>query len=141
MKMLAKAALATAIAAVACPALAQETIGTMQVNGSVSTSTGGDFVRASSGEAIQAGERIMVGEGSSASITFTNGAVVNYTAPGVYTVHLPAAAGVGAGAAAAATLTGGEIALISAAGLIAASGIAASTLDDDEDLLGEPISR
>ena len=46
---------------------------------------------------------------SSATISFTNGAVVNYTAPGVYTINgLPAAVGAGAvgtagGASAAAT--------------------------------------
>jgi hypothetical protein len=54
------------------------------------TSTGGEFASASSGEGVQAGERLMVSEGGSATVDFTNGAVVNYTAPGVYTVNLPA---------------------------------------------------
>jgi hypothetical protein len=92
MKTLAKVVLATAVAALATPAFAQDTVGTLSVNqGTVMTSTGGEFASASSGEAIQAGERIMVGESSSASVTFTNGAVVNYTAPGVYTVQVPVA--------------------------------------------------
>jgi len=137
MKTLGKVALATALAGLMAPAIAQETIGTMQVNGSVSTSMGGDFMPAASGESIQAGERIMVGEGSSASISFTNGAVVNYTTPGVYTVQMPAA--VGTTVAGSTALTPAEMTFIGFAGLVAASGIAASALDDDEDLLeGEP---
>lgn len=92
MKTLAKVVLATAISALALPAFAQDTIGTLTVQqGTVMTSNGGEFATASSGESIQAGERIMVGEGGSASVTFTNGAVANYTAPGVYTVQMPVA--------------------------------------------------
>src|SRR5690606_25374448 len=58
MKTMLRAATAAALlgAASLAPALAQETIGTMQVNGTVMTSTGGEFVPAASGEAIQAGE-------------------------------------------------------------------------------------
>lgn len=136
-----KTALAIVLAGLMAPALAQETIGTMQVNGSVSTSTGGDFVPAASGEAIQAGERIMVGEGSSASIRFSNGAVVDYTTPGVYTVQMPATAGTTTTGSTA--LTPAEMGFIGFAGVVAASGIAASVMDDDEDLLeGEPpVSR
>lgn len=142
MKTMLRIATAAALlgAASLAPAFAQETIGTMQVNGTVMTSDGGEFVGASSGEAIQAGERIMVGEGSSASISFVNGAVVNYTAPGVYTIQLPTVA-----TGATATTLGQAIAdnagFVAFAGVIAAAGIAASVADDDEDLIGEPISR
>ena len=136
MKTMLRAATAAALlgAASLAPALAQETIGTMQVNGTVMTSTGGEFVPAASGEAIQAGERIMVGEGSSASISFANGAVVEYTAPGVYTIQMPAVAGT-AGAGAAGTLTSAEYGLIGFAGVVAATGVASSAMDDDEDLV------
>src|SRR5690606_12794575 len=119
MKTLGKVALATALAGLMAPAIAQETIGTMQVNGSVSTSMGGDFIPAASGEAIQAGERIMVGEGSSASISFTNGAVVEYTTPGVYTVQMPAT--VATTVAGNTALTPAEMTFIGFAGLVAAS--------------------
>lgn len=93
MKVPARLALAVAaITAIAAPAYAQEAIGTLTVQqGTIMTSNGGEFASASSGEAVQAGERIMVGEGGSASVTFANGAVVNYTAPGVYTVQMPVA--------------------------------------------------
>lgn len=141
MKTMLRIATAAALlgAASLAPAFAQETIGTMQVNGTVMTSDGGEFVGASSGEAIQAGERIMVGEGSSASISFVNGAVVNYTAPGVYTIQMPAAAGVVSNSPG--VLTPAEMGFMGFAGVIAAAGIAATVMDDDEDLIGPPISR
>jgi len=145
MKTMLRAATAAALLGVAslAPALAQDTIGTLQVNGTVMTSTGGEFVPAASGEAIQAGERLMVGEGSSASISFSNGAVVEYTAPGVYTIQMPALVGT-TGAGAPATLTPAELTFIGFAGVVAATGVAASTMDDDEDLVDgaqPPVSR
>jgi len=79
------------------PAFAQETVGTLQVNGTVMTSTGGEFVPAADGQAVAEGTRLMVSEGSSASITFPNGAVVNFTQPGVYTINMPAAGSLAAG--------------------------------------------
>ena len=57
MKTLAKVVLA-ATAALALPAFAQETIGTLTVNsGTVMTSNGGEFATAGTGEAIQVGEQ------------------------------------------------------------------------------------
>src|SRR5690606_35666483 len=79
------------------PAFAQEAMGTLEVNGTVMTSTGGEFVPATSGQAIEEGTRLMDSEGSSASITFPNGAVVNFTTPGVYTISMPAAGALAAG--------------------------------------------
>lgn len=125
-----------AITAIAAPAFAQEATGTLQVQGTVMTSTGGEFASATSGQAIQAGERIMIGEGGSASVTFANGAVVNYTVPGVYTVQLPvagvpvASAG-GAGTAASVGITAGAAVLGAAA--IESSG---DTVEPDH-----PVSR
>lgn len=146
MKTMLRVATAAALlgAASLAPAFAQDTIGTMQVNGTVMTSTGGEFVGAASGEAIQAGERIMVGEGSSAQITFVNGAVVNYTAPGVYSIQLPAVAAAGT-----ATTVGSAVAantgFIALAGVIAAAGVGSSVADDNEDLVDglqpPPVSR
>jgi hypothetical protein len=62
----------------------------------------------------------MVSEGGSATVNFTNGAVVNYTAPGVYTVTLPppaavATAGAGASPAASAGIILGAAVLGAAA--------------------------
>ena len=39
------------------PAFAQESVGTLQVNGTVMTSTGGEFVPAADGQAVTEGSR------------------------------------------------------------------------------------
>lgn len=123
------------------PAFAQESVGTLQVNGTVMTSTGGEFVPAADGQAVTEGSRLMVGEGSSASITFPNGAVVNFTQPGVYTINMPAAGTLASGTTySAGSLVAANTGFIIFAATIAAAGIASSALDDDEDLL-VPASR
>src|SRR5690606_3828121 len=123
------------------PAFAQEAVGTLQVNGTVMTSTGGEFVPASDGQAIAEGTRLMVSEGSSASITFPNGAVVNFTEPGVYTINMPAAGALAAGTTySASSLIASNAGFITFAGIIAAAGVASSVADDEEDLL-TPVSK
>lgn len=91
---LALAVLVLAASALA-PAMAQDIVGTLQVEGTVMTSNGGEFAPANDGQAVAAGERIMVAEGGRASVTLADGTVINYTTPGVYTVQLPAAAASG----------------------------------------------
>lgn len=118
------------------PAFAQQAVGTLQVNGTVMTSTGGEFAAAADGQSVTEGTRLMVGENSSASITFPNGAVVNFTQPGVYTINMPAAGTLASGA----TYNASNLAFITFAATIAAAGVASSVLDDDEDLL-VPASR
>jgi hypothetical protein len=68
------------------PALAQETIATMKVTGTVMTSEGGEFVPAGDSTALQAGERVMITENSSATIAYADGRVETLTKPGVYTI-------------------------------------------------------
>lgn len=116
MKKLHQIALASVIAFASLPVLAQDgAIGTLtNVNGTVMTSNGGEFVSASANTPVAAGDQLMIGQDSSASITYTNGAVTNFTAPGTYTVNLPVAgaagsAGVGATGGASAAATAGII--------------------------------
>lgn len=139
MKTLTKLALATAVAALSLPAFAQQTIGTLTVNsGTVMTSEGGEFASASTGSSIQAGERLMVSENSSASVTFTNGTVVNYTAPGVYTITMPVA-GVGtAGATAGGASTAATVGIVLGAAVLGAAGVEANGDDVPPD---SPVSR
>src|SRR3546814_13130381 len=95
------------------------------------TSSGGEFVAASSGQQVAYGTRVMLSEGSTATLTYPDGAVVNITEPGVYTVSAAGSRLVrtqGNTAAANAMMLG-------IAGVIAAAGIAASALDDDEHIL------
>lgn len=141
MKTLAKVVLASTIA-LALPAFAQETIGTLTVNqGTVMTSNGGEFASAGSGEGIQVGEQLMLGENSSASITFSNGAVVNYTAPGVYTISgLPAAVGAGAVGTAGGASAAATAGIIAGAAALGALGVE-NAGEGEEVPPDQPISR
>ena len=138
-------ALALVAAFLFTPAQAQEVIGTLTVNqGTVMTSTGGEFASATTGQAIQAGEQIMVSEGGSASVTFSNGVVSNFTT-GVHTISgIPAAAtagvattSVGTAGGASAAATAGVIAGTAAA--VAAANEAAN--DGDDAAPDQPVSR
>ncbi len=103
-------------------------------NGTVMTSQGGDFVPAPDGQAVSAGDRVMVTEKSSALVRYSDGCVRQYSVPGVYVVEgdckktvaadddmtnwtMVSAVAIGAGVVAA-TVSGGS--------------------DDDEDI---PVSR
>jgi hypothetical protein len=133
--------LSLAVAAItviaAAPAFAQEAVGTLQVQqGTVMTSTGGEFASAVSGQVVQAGERLMIGEDGRASVTFANDMVVNYTVPGVYTVQVPVAGSPVASAGGAGTAT--SIGITAGAAALGAAAIEASgdTVEPDH-----PVSR
>lgn len=128
----------TLIAPAFAPAYAQDAIGTLQVEGRVMTSTGGEFAPATSGEPVVAGERIMVGEGGQATVQLSNGTVLRYGEPGVYTVQLPAVAPpapAGTAVASAAPVGLGATGVIIGAAVVGGALIAN---DDDDDA---PISR
>jgi hypothetical protein len=139
--MLAIAALAALFAA---PAFAEEAAApTLSVEqGTVMTSTGGEFVTAPSGKLLAVGERVMVGEGASASVVYANGCAYDYTAPGVYAVQ---ATCTGGGAGQAGTAAGVVATDVAAVGIIAGvAAIGAVALDqtrDDSDFPPSPISR
>lgn len=156
MKTLLHAFVATAlVAAIACPAYAQEkNHGVLTVTkGTVMTSDGGEFNPAATGEIVQVGDRVMVGEGAMASVNYPGCTTVSFTKPGVYTISEPAACRENqdsntadeAGADGSSVLAE-NAAFITFEGLIVAAGVASSMLDDDEDLVDgaqppEPISR
>ncbi|UWX04057.1 hypothetical protein H1235_00665 [Pseudoxanthomonas sp. NC8] len=52
----------------------------------VSLSSGGEFAGTATGQALNAGERLMLTEGSSAVVRYGNGCSLSFTKPGVYTV-------------------------------------------------------
>lgn len=82
------AALFAASMAFAAPAFAQDAgSATLHVErGSIMTSTGGDYVTASSGQALSAGQKVMVSEDSVGILTYSNGCKIKLDAPGVYAV-------------------------------------------------------
>ena len=130
----------TLIAPAFAPAFAQDTIGTLQVEGRVMTSTGGEFAPATSGAPVVAGEQIMVAEGSRATVQLGNGNVLTYDAPGVYTVQLPGIAPpapAGTAVASAAPVGLGATGVIIGAAIVGGA-LIASDGDDEPDA---PVSR
>lgn len=87
MNKISKLLAASALALACAPALAQETVATLQVEaGTVMTSEGGEFQTANTGEALSVGERLMLAENSVAIVRYRNGCDRRYDAPGVYAV-------------------------------------------------------
>jgi hypothetical protein len=86
MTKIAAVLLATSLAFTA-PAFAQDQNVTLQIDsGSVMASTGGDYASATNGQALASGQKIMVNEGSSATLVYGNGCKMELSQPGVYTV-------------------------------------------------------
>jgi hypothetical protein len=120
------------------------------------TSTGGEFNPATTGQMVNVGDRIMIGEDSMASVAYPGCTTVRFTEPGVYTINEPAACRENdnedsntadeSSAAGESSVVATNVGFITFEALIAAAGIASSALDDDEDLVDgaqppEPISQ
>lgn len=75
-----------AITLIAAPAGAQDLAATLRIQGTVMVSTGGDFHDATDGQPILPGQRIMVGDGATATVQFSRDCKRSYTQAGVYTV-------------------------------------------------------
>jgi hypothetical protein len=89
-----------------------KTVATLQVNkGVVMTSTGGEFVSATTGESLIKDERLMVSKDSSATVVYSDHCQRTYDDPGVYKIdaNCKAAAVLGSGAAAAVGIVAGVI--------------------------------
>lgn len=85
------AVLAASLAFVSAGAAAQEPVAAEQIvlrveQGQVMTSQGGEFVPAETGTVLQPGDRIMVTEGSGASVFYDDACVGDYSQPGVHTI-------------------------------------------------------
>ncbi|WP_374555902.1 hypothetical protein [Thermomonas sp.] len=115
------AALFAASVAFATPAFAQDSgTATLRVeSGSIMTSTGGDYVTATSGQNLEAGQKVMVNENSVGILTYGNGCKIKLDVPGVYAVPNDCKA-IAAKAGAGSNMSAGIIALsaLVAAGLI-----------------------
>lgn len=147
MKTLLRTFLAVVLTAGAAtiPAFAQDqpVIGTLHVDGgTVMTSTGDEFSSATESQPLKAGDRIMVSEGGSASVNYSDCMVVNYTTPGVYVVKRPVKCAGGqtneAAGGSGTTGTAGSVGIILGAALLGAAGVNAMGDDTPPD---HPVSR
>lgn len=136
------AALATVL--FAAPAFAQDSTATLRVDiGSAMVSTGGEFVTAPSGSQVAPGSRVMLTEGSQATLVYPNGCTQPLTAAGVHGVPATcvAAASTAAGTAqaGAAGVDVGGAAIIS--GVAVAGAAALNAMDDQDYVAPPPVSR
>lgn len=74
------------ITLLAAPAAAQRLNATLRIHGEVMVSTGDDFRDAIDGQPILPGQRIMVGEGASATVQFSRDCRRTYNQAGVFTI-------------------------------------------------------
>src|SRR5690606_23756280 len=72
--------------AVAFPATAQDIAGTLRIHGNVMVSAGGEFTSARDGQPILAGQRLLVGDGASATVEYGRDCKQEFDAAGVYVV-------------------------------------------------------
>ena len=133
------AAIAASAALLSAPVFAQDSAATLRVDiGSAMVSNGGEFVSAPSGTQVPAGSRVMLAEGSQATLVYPNGCTQPLAAAGVYGVPATCVAAAGSSAAATGVDVGG---LATVAGIAAAGAAALATMDDVEYVEPEPVSR
>jgi len=136
------AALATVL--FAAPAFAQDSPPTLRVDiGSAMVSTGGEFVTAPSGSQLAPGSRVMLTEGSQATLVYPNGCTQPLTSAGVHGVPATcvssrSAAVVPAQAGATGVDMGGA-AIIS--GIAVAGAAVLHAMDDEDYVPPPPVSR
>jgi hypothetical protein len=127
------AVLFAASVAFAAPAFAQDQNATLQIDsGSVMVSTGGDYASASNGQALASGQKVMVNEGSSATLVYGNDCKMQLSQPGVYTVpsqcNAVAANGNGGSSGTNAAIIGG------------AAAVAGALIDNEDNHQPGPVS-
>lgn len=113
--------------------------------GGVMTSQGGEFASAQTGKALVEGDRLMVTEGSTATLFYDNDCRREYTVPGVYVVEgtcrMAAVVAGTAGDAGAGAGTSTGTAWGSAAAIAAGVAVGAALLENMEQVPGPPVSR
>ena len=72
--------------ATAFPALAQDVTATLRIHGQVMVSAGGDFVGARDGQPVLAGQRILVGDGASATVEYARDCTRSFDTAGVHVI-------------------------------------------------------
>lgn len=123
----------------AAPALAQNAAPTLRVEaGSAMVSTGGEFTTAVPGTRLGPGSRVMLAEGSRATLVYPNGCSQALSAAGVYGVPTTCVAAAGsAGAPAGVDWAGAGI----VTGVAAAGALGLASMDDQEYVEPPPVSR
>lgn len=108
---------------------------TLQIDqGSIMTSAGGDFVTAADRKRLDEGQRVMVTEGSKATLVYDNGCREELVDPGVYVVDEDCVAGILAPASGAAVAgTGTFFGIKAVPFLITSAAVVAIMLNGDDN--------
>ncbi|MEN1959477.1 hypothetical protein WCE41_03920 [Luteimonas sp. MJ246] len=107
-------------------------------SGSAMVSTGGEFSTAASGTQIAPGSRVMLAEGSRATLVYPNGCTQALSAAGVYGVPATCVAAA-SGSAAAGTAAGADLGAAGIiAGVAAAGAVGLNSMDEEP---APPVSR
>lgn len=72
--------------ATAFPVVAQDVTATLRIHGQVMVSAGGDFVSARDGQPVLAGQRILVGDGASATVEYARDCTRSFDTAGVHVI-------------------------------------------------------
>lgn len=75
-----------ALSLIAAPVAAQDLTATLRIHGNVMVGTGAGFQAALDGQPVLPGQRIMIGEGGSATVKFSKDCERTYRSAGVFTV-------------------------------------------------------
>lgn len=86
MRAIALPSIALFVLATALPALAQDVTATLRIHGQVMVSAGGDFVSARDGQPVLAGQRILVGDGASATVEYARDCTRSFDTAGVHVI-------------------------------------------------------
>ena len=86
MRKIGTALIASVLSLAMAPAFAADDAPRLDTNGEVMVSNGDAYVSAADGQVIRPGQRIMVHEGSSATVTYDNGCSISFIRPGTYPI-------------------------------------------------------
>lgn len=86
MRAIAPPTIVLLLLATAHPALAQDVTATLRVNGQVMVSAGGDFVTARDGQPVLAGQRLLIGDGASATVEYGRDCKRSFDTAGVHVI-------------------------------------------------------
>lgn len=123
----------------------QDPAPTLRVDsGTVMTSQGGEFVSAASGATVTPGTRVMLAEGSTASLVYANGCTASISAAGVHAVPAMcqatgSQAAIGAGTAAGVDWASAGWLFLGTA--VVAGGLASMDTESAPDEIPPPVSR
>lgn len=122
------------------PVQAADGVATLRVDrGNVMASNGGEFVTANSGVRLVEGNRLMITEGSYATVIYSDRCVEQYATPGVYVIDATCNPAITASAVGGVAPMGSD--WVAVGSIAAGVAVGAAILDNMDKTPGPPASR